>query len=92
MTEVDEARRRLLALLKSGGGAVAAGEIEADPWFSANQEVTCAAAHQLATDPRVHVQEDDDGRAWFPFSSISTDDVDTLAKDGAASNPSSWLS
>jgi hypothetical protein len=68
---VEQATQRLLALIDENGGSLTTAIIEADDELAQNQEVVSAAAHALATEPGIITGQETDGRAWFPFSSLS---------------------
>ena len=65
---LDEAKGRLRQLAAEADGHLAAAAVEDDAWCSRNQQLVCAAAHELATESFVSVDEENDRRAWFPYS------------------------
>jgi hypothetical protein len=71
---VQQALRRLVALLDENEGHLTATIIENDRDLTANREVVCAAARQLATEPEIRTDDEADGREWFPYSALSRRD------------------
>lgn len=65
---LDEAMSRLRQLAAEAGGHLTAAAVENDAWCSSNQQLVCAATHELATESFVSIDEENDGRAWFPYS------------------------
>src|ERR1035437_9736435 len=64
---LDEAIGRLRQLAAEADGHLTAAAVEDDAWCSNNQQTVCAAAHELATESFVSVDEENDRRAWFPY-------------------------
>ncbi|MGZ4357770.1 MAG: hypothetical protein ACXVRU_13280 [Gaiellaceae bacterium] len=64
---LDEATGRLRQLAAEADGHLTAAAVEDDAWCSNNQQTVCAAAHALATESFVSVDEENDRRAWFPY-------------------------
>jgi hypothetical protein len=62
---------RLLALAKANGGTISSSQVEADRELSSERELVSAAARALAGGTNVLSAQEDDGRTWFPFSSLS---------------------
>jgi len=52
-------------------GTVTSAEVEANPALSADRELVSAAARTLARGTNVVSATEADGRAWFPFSSLT---------------------
>ena len=68
---VEEATRRLLALLDDNGGSLSAALVEADDQLARNQEIVSAVAHVLATEPDISAGRQTDERSWFPYSFLT---------------------
>jgi hypothetical protein len=67
----EEATARLVALARSNGGTVVAAQVEADERLSSERELVSAAARALAGGTNVFSAQDEDGRNWFPYSSLT---------------------
>jgi hypothetical protein len=67
----EQATARLVALARSSGGTVSAAQVEADDQLAAERELVSAAARALAGGTNVFSAQDDDGREWFPYSSLT---------------------
>jgi hypothetical protein len=67
----DELTARLLLLAQQSGGTVTAAQVEGDERLSSDQMLTSAAARALAGSTNVFsFENEDDDRAWFPFSGL----------------------
>lgn len=66
----EDVLARLVALAREHGGVVTASVVEADAALSAEPELVSAAARALAGGTNVFSAEEDDGRRWFPYSSL----------------------
>jgi hypothetical protein len=65
---VEQARQHLLNLMKKNRGYVDRATVEADSVADANRDVISAAAHQLASESGIIVDEESSDRpTWFPF-------------------------
>jgi hypothetical protein len=67
----DELTARLLMLARESGGTVTAAQVESDERLSSDQLLTSAAARALAGSTNVFSFEEEDDRAWFPFSGLT---------------------
>jgi hypothetical protein len=67
----DEATRRLVALAQANGGTVTAAQVEADEELAAERDLVCAAARALGGGTNVFSAVDEDGREWFPYSTLT---------------------
>jgi hypothetical protein len=66
----EEAMGRLVELARQSGGTVRASQVEADPDLSTDHDTVSAAAHKLAGSTNVFASQEDDERAWFPYSEL----------------------
>jgi hypothetical protein len=78
---LDEAMGRLRELAAEADGHLTAAAVEDDAWCSSNQQLVCAATHELATESFVSVYEESDGRAWFPYSSMIFSEPEPVEMD-----------
>jgi hypothetical protein len=67
----DEVAARLVKLAKANGGTVTAAQVEADERLSRDRDLVSAAARALGSGTNVFSAEEDDGREWFPYSSLT---------------------
>jgi hypothetical protein len=78
---LDEAMGRLRQLAAEADGRLTAAAVEDDAWCSSNQQFVCAAAHELATESFVSVDEENDGRAWFPYGFMTFSEPEPVEMD-----------
>ena len=71
--EVERAKQRLLILLDEHDGSLTAAVVEADSHLAADQAITSAAAHALATESGIITGTETDSREWFPFSFMAAE-------------------
>ncbi|HEY0417495.1 MAG TPA: hypothetical protein VGC78_14020 [Gaiellaceae bacterium] len=67
----DEATARLVAMAREHNGSVTAAQVEADEALSSDKNVVSAAARALAGGTNVFSAIDEDGRSWFPYSTLT---------------------
>jgi hypothetical protein len=67
----DEATARLLALARTNEGTLTWSQVEDDATLASERDLVSAAAHALAGSTNVFSNDEDDGRAWFPYSSLT---------------------
>ena len=66
----EQAVSRLIQLARNNGGVVSSAQVEADGELDRNRDLVCAAARALAGGTNVFSNDEPDGRAWFPYSSL----------------------
>ena len=67
----EDAATRLVMLAQINHGTVTATQVEGDPSLDAERDLVAAAARTLAAGTNVRAATEPDGRAWFPFSSLT---------------------
>jgi hypothetical protein len=60
-------------MARRNGGALAAGDVEADEELAADQETVSAAAHALVGSTNVFASAQ--GSGWFPYAEINFTDL-----------------
>ena len=66
----DQVISRLIHLARSHGGGLSSAQVEADKELDQHRDLVCAAARALAGSTNVFSEDEPDGRAWFPYSSL----------------------
>jgi hypothetical protein len=68
----EHAATRLIQLAQANRGTVTAAQVEADDELAAEQALVSAAARALAGGTNaLSTMDDEDGRAWFPYSALT---------------------
>jgi hypothetical protein len=83
----DEAVERLVMLARASGSGLSAAWVEADATLSSERELVSAAARALAGGTNVFSSCDNDGREWFPYSSLQF--TSSSARAGSSYSPRS---
>jgi len=80
----EEAAHRLVELAVSNGGTVTAAQVESDEVFVAEHDLVSAAARALSGGTNVVTADDEDGRSWFPYSSLTFSEIYGRSRGSAA--------
>ena len=84
----EDAARRLVELAQANRGTAMAAQVEADPELAAEKALVNAAARALAIGTNVVGTDEDDGRAWFAYSSLTFSELHGLPRRSKRRFPS----
>lgn len=80
----EEAIARLVAIARGNEGTLTAAQVEADERLSSERELVSAAARALAGGTNVFSSDEEDGREWFPYSSLTFSELGSARRSSAA--------